>query len=132
MIADLRGHVALVTGAASGIGRAVVEVFIEQGAVVWATDRDRDGLDSLVAEHGRLDILVCSAGVVVAEDGIRVNAVCDHAAPPPPARDRRRQGRRLSRLARRRRDHGAMPARRRRDDHLVNAPIAGLDRRSTP
>lgn len=95
MIADLTNHVALVTGAASGIGRAVVEVFVEQGATVWATDRDGDGLASLVdefgadrvraaildvtdavavrsvtdaavAELGRLDVLVCSAGVVLA------------------------------------------------------------------
>lgn len=41
----LRGKVAIVTGAASGIGRAMTIAMAEQGAAVTAVDRDRRGLD---------------------------------------------------------------------------------------
>ena len=34
----LHGKVALVTGAASGIGRAVSELFVKEGAIVFASD----------------------------------------------------------------------------------------------
>ncbi len=43
------GKVALVTGAASGIGRATVVRLSEEGATVVAADVDRDGLASLQA-----------------------------------------------------------------------------------
>ena len=36
--------VTLVTGAASGIGRATVELLLEQGGAVVALDRDPDAL----------------------------------------------------------------------------------------
>ena len=41
------GKVALVTGAASrpGLGSATVERLAQEGAIVWATDRDRDGVE---------------------------------------------------------------------------------------
>jgi len=97
MIADLRGKVALVTGAGSGIGAAVVRWFVEQGASVLATDISVVGVEQLAGElgygtvtpvpldvtdasqanavvsdlltkDGRIDILVCSAGVVLAEE----------------------------------------------------------------
>lgn len=48
----LEGKVALVTGAASGIGRAVTSRFIADGAHVVAGDIDRVGLDDLKAEFG--------------------------------------------------------------------------------
>jgi NAD(P)-dependent dehydrogenase (short-subunit alcohol dehydrogenase family) len=48
----LEGKVALVTGAASGIGRAITKRFISDGAKVAAGDIDRDGLDQLVTEFG--------------------------------------------------------------------------------
>ncbi len=75
---DFEGRVALVTGGASGIGRATVERLRQGGATVVVFDRDPSAdirgdmarsadLDAAVAEveerHGRLDILVNSAGI---------------------------------------------------------------------
>jgi NAD(P)-dependent dehydrogenase (short-subunit alcohol dehydrogenase family) len=84
----LDGKVAVVTGAARGIGRATVEVFLAEGARVVATDLDRAGLDTLPTEvvtvtgdvsseddaramvqaavdsFGRIDVLVANAGVI--------------------------------------------------------------------
>ena len=44
MASDLSGKVAIVTGAARGIGRALVEGFVRSGARVVAADRDAGGL----------------------------------------------------------------------------------------
>ena len=94
MIADLNGRIAFVTGAGSGIGLATVGCLLEQGATVEATDVHtdclaglaeanpgrvhvhpldvtdrvgvRDAVDAAADRHGRLDILVCSAGIVFA------------------------------------------------------------------
>jgi len=86
---DLSGQVALVTGAASGIGRATARALAEAGAKVLAVDRDQAGAEAVAAQvgggarmldvadsagwdvirqwidtdFGRLDILVNSAGV---------------------------------------------------------------------
>jgi NAD(P)-dependent dehydrogenase (short-subunit alcohol dehydrogenase family) len=78
-VTRLAGTVALVSGAASGIGAAVVERLAEEGAEVVACDvapidggvecdvRDADACAAAVAEtlerHGRLDILANVAGV---------------------------------------------------------------------
>lgn len=43
----LQGKVVLVTGAASGIGRSIVELFVEEGAQVVATDIESAGLKTL-------------------------------------------------------------------------------------
>ena len=52
MAGMLDGKVAVVTGAARGIGRATIEVFLEEGARVVATDIDGDGLAATVAATG--------------------------------------------------------------------------------
>lgn len=46
----LAGRSALVTGAASGVGRAMAVLFAEEGAAVAAVDVDRDGVEAVVAE----------------------------------------------------------------------------------
>lgn len=55
----LVNRVAIVTGAASGIGRAVAQRFVLEGAHVVAIDRDAAGLDSLCA--GQTGITACTA-----------------------------------------------------------------------
>ena len=49
---NLTGKVALVTGAASGIGRAITERFVADGAQVVAGDISQEGLDLLRTEFG--------------------------------------------------------------------------------
>ena len=84
---DVRGHSVIVTGAASGLGLAIAEVFADAGANVTAVDLDAEGLarleprmrtitldvsdlagvETMVAETtaatGRLDAVFANAGI---------------------------------------------------------------------
>jgi meso-butanediol dehydrogenase/(S,S)-butanediol dehydrogenase/diacetyl reductase len=77
MIGGMEGWTAVVTGGASGIGGATVELLRECGVEVYVVDRDtepsrdvtdRGALDALAAEigtgHGKLDVLVNAAGIL--------------------------------------------------------------------
>ncbi|MDG2051566.1 MAG: SDR family NAD(P)-dependent oxidoreductase, partial [Myxococcota bacterium] len=46
---SIAGQVAIVTGAASGMGRATALLFADEGARVALVDLDRDRLDPVVA-----------------------------------------------------------------------------------
>ena len=68
-MAELRGKVTVVTGAAGGIGGAVGRAFEQAGARVVGIDREQadltraDDVVRVFAEHQRLDILVNTAGI---------------------------------------------------------------------
>lgn len=92
----LNGKIALVTGASRGIGAAIAEAFVGEGARVWLTDmRDVEGseratkldphaayrrldvrdeadwtnvVDEILGVDGRLDVVVNNAGITGFED----------------------------------------------------------------
>ncbi len=49
---ELQGQIALITGAAGGIGSAVVDRLIAAGACVVGFDLDGEGAQAAVAAHG--------------------------------------------------------------------------------
>ncbi|WP_116366512.1 SDR family NAD(P)-dependent oxidoreductase [Parahaliea mediterranea] len=56
---DFSGQVVLVTGAASGIGRASAERFFAEGASVVLADRNLEGVQSVARELGQDERLHC-------------------------------------------------------------------------
>jgi 3-oxoacyl-[acyl-carrier protein] reductase len=71
---SVRGSVVLVTGAASGMGRATAEVFAAEGAQVAVTDFNREGAEAVAgaieAKAWKLDV----------SDGDEIRAVVDEIA----------------------------------------------------
>ena len=102
MANELKGKIAVVTGAASGIGLASAEVMIEAGAIVVMVDRDSKSLNALKSKYGekvvtqvtdlldadsciamvpeilkktsRIDILHCNAGSYIGGDLLNTDA----------------------------------------------------------
>jgi len=83
MAGRLKGKVAVVTAAGQGIGRAIAEAFVAEGATVYATDKDvallkgipkakkrkldvlsSKAVDAFAEKVGAIDILVNAAGYV--------------------------------------------------------------------
>lgn len=77
MSARLQDKTAVVTAAAAGIGRRSVERLAEEGAQVWATDIDLEGLESLAATSDRVRIhqLDMTDGEAIQSFGEQVGAV---------------------------------------------------------
>ena len=58
MAGRLKGKIAVVTAAGAGIGRAIAEAFVAEGATVYATDLNRDALEGIPkAKKIKLDVL---------------------------------------------------------------------------
>jgi 3-oxoacyl-[acyl-carrier protein] reductase len=64
----LSGRVAIVTGAASGIGAAIADAYVDEGASVLLADRDEPGLSSAVERCRAVGAHVTSAVVDVADE----------------------------------------------------------------
>ncbi|BBD98428.1 3-oxoacyl-ACP reductase [Sphingobium amiense] len=94
MTGRIEGKVALITGGASGMGLATVELFLAEGAKVVVADVDEEGGGALAAAHGdrlvfaRCDVTV-EADVAAAVDKARsafgtIDIMFNNAAFPGP------------------------------------------------
>ena len=72
---ELEGKVAIVTGAANGIGRAIAQVFVEEGARVVIADIDDDAGAGMASELGEATTFVHTD----VSDADSVQAAIDHA-----------------------------------------------------
>jgi 2-hydroxycyclohexanecarboxyl-CoA dehydrogenase len=79
---DLDGQIAIVTGAASGIGRAIAITLAEAGATVAAADRNTDGVRDTVAQIGGASTAhTADLTDPAAIQGLRDDVLAAHRAP---------------------------------------------------
>ncbi len=76
-MSDLDGRVAVVTGGSRGIGRATALAFGREGAAVAICGRDREALDGVMEELGKLQVEAVADLVDVADEA-DINAFADH------------------------------------------------------
>ena len=69
---DLTGQVALITGGATGIGRAMAEALGNAGAKVWLASRDAAAIERSVAEL-RIDGIIAHGAQLDVTDRGQVN-----------------------------------------------------------
>jgi 3-oxoacyl-[acyl-carrier protein] reductase len=73
---SIEGKVAIVTGAASGMGRATAHLFADEGAKVAVIDRDADGAlrvaDEILEVHGEGSAKAWALDVAIPADIVRV------------------------------------------------------------
>lgn len=80
MAKRLQGKVAVVTAAGQGIGRAIAEAYVAEGATVWATDLDVAKLDGLArAKRRKLDVLSDKQVANFAEKVGPIDILCNAA-----------------------------------------------------
>jgi 2-keto-3-deoxy-L-fuconate dehydrogenase len=76
MSGRLAGKTALITGAAHGIGRATAELYLREGATLWAVDRDAEALATLEgAVARRVDICDAASVAALAEEAPRLDVL---------------------------------------------------------
>ncbi|MBC8187334.1 MAG: SDR family oxidoreductase [Proteobacteria bacterium] len=71
------GRLAVVTGAASGIGRATALLLAARGAQVLGVDQNAEGLESLVAEAGSGSISTLTLDLIQEDAGRQVKAAVE-------------------------------------------------------
>lgn len=91
----LQGKVALITGAAKGLGQVMAEAFAKEGAIVYAADmaplayeaknvtgvilnvtdvaQIKEVVDMIKAKHGKIDVLVNNAGITADKLTVRMD-----------------------------------------------------------
>lgn len=74
---SISGKVAVVTGAASGMGRATAQLFADEGALVAALDRDAAGVAAVVAEIEGAGGRAVAIGVDLADGDATDDAVAN-------------------------------------------------------